>query len=131
MKLRITVDGKEYAVEVDVLEMAPTTSYSAPATARRGAPVQRPSSHHRPSRGPEKTPEPAGDGKVSTSPIAGSVARISVAVGDEVEKDQAILVLEAMKMETEVVSTTQGKVKAIHVKVGEAVKVGQVLVEFE
>ena len=63
------------------------------------------------------------------APLAGSVARILVAEGDEVEADQVLLVLEAMKMETEITAPAAGKVSAILVKQGEPVQGGQGLIE--
>ena len=60
---------------------------------------------------------------------AGSVARILVAEGDEVEAGQVLLVLEAMKMETEITAPAAGTVSAILVKPGEPVQGGQGLIE--
>ena len=59
------------------------------------------------------------------------VIRIDVTVGQQLEQDEQIMVLEAMKMETVVTSPGAGKVKSIKVAKGDAVKVNQVLVEFE
>jgi biotin carboxyl carrier protein len=57
--------------------------------------------------------------------------QIKVAVGETVALNQVLLVMEAMKMETNVASPMAGKINAIHVTPGQAVKAGQVLVEFE
>ena len=64
-----------------------------------------------------------------TSPMPGLVMKINVAVGQQVTKDQEILVLEAMKMESPVYATAAGTVAAILVKTGDAVVEGQVLVQ--
>jgi methylmalonyl-CoA carboxyltransferase small subunit len=57
--------------------------------------------------------------------------QIKIAPGDTVAVNQVLLVMEAMKMETNVASPLAGKVKTIRVSPGDAVKAGQVLVEFE
>nr|HMQ65307.1 acetyl-CoA carboxylase biotin carboxyl carrier protein subunit [Arachnia sp.] len=63
------------------------------------------------------------------APLAGSVARILVADGDEIEAGQVLLVLEAMKMETEITAPAAGKVVAVLVSPGDAVQGGQALIE--
>jgi methylmalonyl-CoA carboxyltransferase small subunit len=68
---------------------------------------------------------------VVKAPIVGTVVQIKVAPGDTVAVNQVLLVMEAMKMETNVASPLAGKVKTIRVSPGDAVKAGQVLVEFE
>lgn len=135
MKLRVTVEGKTYEVEVEVLDdaggglahaAAPARGHSAPASAPAPA-----------APSPTPPPAPAASAPVSTSgdvvvaPIVGTVMQIKVAVGETVTLNQVLLVMEAMKMETNVASPMAGKIKAIHVTPGQAVKAGQVLVEFE
>ena len=61
------------------------------------------------------------------APLAGNVFSVLVAVGDHVVEGDTILVLEAMKMETEIRSSATGIVAEILVKDGDAVKVGDVL----
>jgi methylmalonyl-CoA carboxyltransferase small subunit len=63
------------------------------------------------------------------APLAGSVARVLVADGDEIEAGQVLLVLEAMKMETEITAPAAGKVVVVLVKPGDAVQGGQALIE--
>lgn len=129
MKLRVTVEGKTYEVEVEVLEEgapsgAPAPKAAAPAP-KAAAPAPAPVSK------PAPAAAPSGGGRVQSAPIAGTVRAVNVNVGDEVEKNQEILVLEAMKMETSVSSEQAGKVKAILISVGDAVQSGQALIEFE
>ena len=67
-------------------------------------------------------------GKVVRAALAGDVFKVLVDVGDVVNEGQPILVVEAMKMETEVSATHGGSVLEIHVEEGDAVAVGEPLV---
>src|SRR5215207_6307625 len=70
-------------------------------------------------------------GKLVRSFMPGKVVAVLVAVGDEIEKDQGLLVIEAMKMENEIRTATAGKVKEIRVAPGQAVESGELLIELE
>jgi biotin carboxyl carrier protein len=63
------------------------------------------------------------------APIPGDVLSILVKVGDEVKKDQVLLMLEAMKMENEIVTPVDGKIVSLEVSKGDSVISGQVLVK--
>ncbi|MDT8367689.1 MAG: biotin/lipoyl-containing protein [Longimicrobiales bacterium] len=69
--------------------------------------------------------------KPVVAPMPGLVVRIEVAVGDLVEEGEGIAIVEAMKMENELVASGPGRVTAIPATVGKAVEKGEVLVEFE
>lgn len=77
--------------------------------------------------------EDLGSGKISNvlAPMPGLVLKIQKEVGESVEMGEAIIVLEAMKMENVLKSPTQGKIKNIAVKTGDAVEKNQLLIEFE
>jgi biotin carboxyl carrier protein len=68
---------------------------------------------------------------VVTAPIPGKVVAVNVAVGEEVEEGQSLVVLEAMKMENELTAEQPGKVAAVHAAAGDTVDTGSVLVELE
>ena len=70
-------------------------------------------------------------GKIYRSPLAGLVVAVKVEVGQAVQMNDELLVLEAMKMETRMTSAVAGKVKCLHVVTGAAVKLNQVLLELE
>jgi biotin carboxyl carrier protein len=70
-------------------------------------------------------------GKEIRSFMPGKVVEVLVAVGDEVSKDQGVLIVEAMKMENEVRAAADGKVKEIRVSPGQAVESGELLVVLE
>jgi biotin carboxyl carrier protein len=63
--------------------------------------------------------------------MPGKVVEVLVAVGDEVSKEQGVLIVEAMKMENEVRATASGKVKEIRVSPGQAVESGELLIVLE
>lgn len=65
------------------------------------------------------------------APMPGLVLSISAQVGDEIQKGDALLILEAMKMENVLKSAGEGTIKAIKVKAGEAVEKNQILIELE
>jgi biotin carboxyl carrier protein len=66
-----------------------------------------------------------------TAPIPGKVVAVKVEPGDEVEAGQALIVLEAMKMENELAADQTAKVATIHVAAGDTVEGGELLVELE
>lgn len=131
MKLQIGIDGKTYEVEVEVAEddTAPRLPNSGPylpvpATVQfRPVPIA-----HAPSR---ESGNGVPDAKVCRSPVAGVVIKVNVQPGQRLRANDLMIVLEAMKMETNVIAPAAGTVKAVYVAPGHAVKVNQVVVEFE
>lgn len=131
MKLKITIDGKAYEVEVEVTEDdrpgAPRGTYFGGAS----APVTLPPVAQPPAAAPAPDAASAAGDKVCRSPIAGLVVRVIAQPGQHVEVNDPLLVLEAMKMETNITSPVNGSIKAINCEPGQAVQINQVLVEFE
>ncbi|MEM6332841.1 MAG: biotin/lipoyl-containing protein [Planctomycetota bacterium] len=124
MKMRITVNGTGYDVEVEMLDGPPAPVAAAPApVAAAPAPAAPP---------PAAPAAPAGspDAGDVTSPIAGNVLDVKVKAGDTVALNDTLLVLEAMKMESNVASPRAGTVAEVLVAAGDAVTAGQVLVKF-
>lgn len=66
-----------------------------------------------------------------TAPMGGKILDIKVKVGDKINEDDEVIILEAMKMELPVVSTSSGTVKEIRCKKGEAVEADAVLIILE
>lgn len=71
------------------------------------------------------------DPKVCCSPVMGLAIKVNVEPGQTVEAGELMLVLEAMKMETNITAPSAGTVKCVHVTQGEPVKLNQPLIEFE
>ncbi|MBS1704355.1 MAG: acetyl-CoA carboxylase biotin carboxyl carrier protein subunit [Armatimonadetes bacterium] len=131
MKLKISIDNKSYEVDVEVAETESPTAvrYVTSGGGRTAGPAAPTPSSNGSGGGEGK--QPADEAKACRSPLAGVVSEVSVAVGDSVELDQSVLVLEAMKMFTTITSPVSGKVMSIEVAVGDSVKQGQLLIEFE
>jgi biotin carboxyl carrier protein len=129
VKLKITVDGRVYEVEVEVSEPEPAHPGYVPPAAPTRVPAPAPGTP--PPVHPPTVPTPvAEESKVCRSPIAGMVVRVSAQVGQAIQANDTLLVLEAMKMETVITSPIAGKVARVNVQAGDAVEPGQVLVEF-
>lgn len=133
MKLNITVDNKSYEVDVEVADSATAPLAAAPRfdTSLRipaGPPVAIPNSAARPAAANGAAVDEA---KVCRSPVSGIVARVTSQVGQKIQAGDTLLVLEAMKMETNITAPSAGKIAKINVGQGEAVQGGLVLVEFE
>ena len=115
----VTVNGVSYSVE---LENAPV---AAPAAAPVAAPAAAPkaAAPAAASAAAPKAAAPAG-GRAITSPLPGVILSIDVKEGQAVKRGQKVAVLEAMKMENEILSEFDGTVSAIHVAKGDSVLEG-------
>jgi len=104
----VSVNGESYVVQVseggDVSGIVPASSTQAPAAAK-----------------------PKGNAEPLNAPLAGNIFKVNVAVGDSVDEGDVLIVLEAMKMETDVKAPRGGVIQSIDVAEGNAVKVGDVL----
>lgn len=130
MKLEISIDGQRYEVKVEVAEEddSPRAQDNRPAPAT--ATIQ--STVLRTPPKPEGSSDPNVDeSKLCRSPVAGIVVRVEVKPGQPLEANDLMVVLEAMKMETNVTAPIAGKVKAVNVSSRDAVKMNEILVEFE
>lgn len=124
MRLQVVVGGEVYEVEVEDAEDDATPQ----VTSSPVAPIQSAVLPTVPMPGSDLEED---DAKVYRSPVAGLVVEVKVEPGQEVKVDEVMLVLEAMKMETYVVATNAGRVKSVHARAGAAVKLNEVLLEFE
>ena len=130
MRLQIAIDDNAYEVDVEILEddsLARTPGYLPP----HPIPLTVPSTPVATAPKPAAPDGHADESKVCRSPVAGVVLRVTAQPGQQLHPNDLMMVLEAMKMETNVTAPVAGKVKIVNVKAGDAVKVNQVLVEFE
>ena len=129
MKYKVTLNNRVYEVEVeegtamlvDEYELAapaapaPAAAPAAPAAAAPAAPAAAPAAG-------------LAAGEVVKSPMPGNVLKINVTQGQQVKEGDVLLILEAMKMENEVVSTKTGTVAQIVTSKGAVVETGSPLV---
>jgi len=128
MKLKITLDQKTYEVDVEGAEP------EAPPAAPRGYGVE-PASVRLPSAPAPAAALPTGgvvnEEKVCRSPVSGTVVRVLAQPGQTLQVGDVLVVLEAMKMETNITAPVSGKVAKVNVAAGETVQSGQIVLEFE
>lgn len=103
----VTVDGQSYVVQVaeggDISTVAPAKPAAKPA------------------------PASASEGEPVLAPLAGNIFKVNVSPGGQVQQGDVIMILEAMKMETEIRAACSGEVASVNVKTGDAVAVGELL----
>lgn len=123
-KYNINVNGKMYQVEVEEVG-SPAVSNAAPAP--QSAPVAAPAAKPAPAAA---APAPSSSGPVAgamSAPMPGTILDVKVSVGQSVKAGDILLILEAMKMENEIVAPNDGTVASVNVAVGSNVEVGEVL----
>ena len=132
MKYKVTLNNRVYEVEVEQGEAMLVDEYElkAPAAAAPAAPAA--AAAPVAAAAPAAPAAPAGGalaaGEVVKSPMPGNVLKINVTPGQKVNEGDVLLILEAMKMENEVVSTKTGPVAQIVVDKGAVVETGSPLV---
>ncbi len=127
---RVVVNGSEYKVEIE--EIAAEKSSQ---TAERPAAPSIPSGSQQKTVSKPQQPKPATTkvepvvaGGSVIAPMPGTVLQVAVNIGDNVSKVQMLLVLEAMKMENEIMAPADGVVQELNVSQGVSVNAGDVLV---
>lgn len=140
MKYVVTMNGKRYEVEVERMsafhmltreEIAsgvstPVQPVAAPAP-KAAAPAPAAAAPAPAAAAPAPAAKAAPGGTSVTSPMPGAVLGVKVNVGDKVSAGQTMFVLEAMKMENEIVAPVDGTVASINVKTGDTVDTDQVM----
>lgn len=135
-KFLIKVNGSQYEVEVEeiidgtspgVEVAAPPVTVSAPAKQAPAPASDAPQ--------PEKPAKPASDGKAGsvkiTAPMPGTILRTVANIGDSLKRGDVILILEAMKMENEIVAPSDGVLVSINVDKGASVNAGDLLASLD
>ncbi|KMP11459.1 pyruvate carboxylase subunit B [Candidatus Nitromaritima sp. SCGC AAA799-C22] len=103
----VNVNGQAFSVEVSLGGAPATTTVQTTSAA--------------------PAPAPDGDGTIVPAPLPGSIFSLKVGVGDQVNEGDVVIIMESMKMETEVHATTGGTIKSIQVQEGQNVKTGDAL----
>lgn len=107
----VIVNGKAYTVSVEEVNGAAPAAVSAPVAA------------------PAPAAAPAGEAKVTvTAPMPGTIVAVNVTVGQKVEKGTVLCLLEAMKMENEIMAPEGGTVTGVATSKGASVNAGDILI---
>ena len=109
-KYRVTVNGTAYEIELE--ELTGAAPAAAPAAATAPAPAA--------------AAAPAG-GEQVTSPMPGTILSVNVAAGDAVKRGQVLMILEAMKMENEIMCPCDGRIASVNTSKGTSVESGTLL----
>ena len=131
MKYRVTLGNRVYEVEVEQGEAMLVDEYelAAPAAAAPAVPAPAAAAPAAAPAAPAAAPAAGlAAGDVVKSPMPGNVLKINVTQGQKVKEGEVLLILEAMKMENEIVSTKAGTVAQIVVSKGAVVETGAPLV---
>lgn len=120
-KFKINVNGTSYDVEVEEIGGA-----LAPAAAP--APMVAPAPAAAPAVAPAAAPAAVADGTQVNAPMPGNILDVKVSVGDNVAEGDLLMILEAMKMENEILAPVSGKVVGVQVAKGASVNSGDVLI---
>jgi len=124
-KYEVEIDGKLYRVTIEEI-----------SEGERSEPKNNPRKNEEQNKTVQKS-EPApstpssnsGNGQKVTAPMPGNVLKVAVKEGQSVQKGDMVMILEAMKMENEIVAPADGTVSAIHVAEGQSVESDDVLFE--
>ncbi len=126
-KYKITVNGKTYEVEVEEIgaqNFIPTQTANAPTSPEV---TQQPKPQPQPK---QKNSGTVGKQKI-TSPMPGTIMSINKKPGDKIQKGDVIMILEAMKMENEIIAPEDGVITSIDTSEGASVNTGDILATFE
>ncbi|MBS0511885.1 MAG: biotin/lipoyl-binding protein [Proteobacteria bacterium] len=129
MKLRITINDKTFDVDVEVAEADVTTlppAYPVGSAVLAGSVATPP-----PAPATSAAASTVSEDKVCRSPVSGIVVRLIAQPGQQLQVGDPLMVLEAMKMETNISAPIAGRIAALKVAQGDNVQAGQVVVEFE
>lgn len=129
-QFRVLVNGNEYKVAIEELQGTTANAPAGIATPDQAKPsAAKPIAQKKST--PASNPKPEANGEASgfiTAAMPGTILEVRAAVGDPVVRGKALLILEAMKMENEIMAPCDGVIAEIHVTVGASVNSGDLLI---
>jgi len=128
-QFRVLVNGNEYKVAIEELQETTANAPASTATPDQVKPSAPKPIAQRKST-PASNPKPEANGEDSgfiTAAMPGTILEVKAAVGDTVVRGEPLLILEAMKMENEIMASCDGVIAEIHVVVGASVNSGDLL----
>ena len=131
MKYKVTLNGRTYEVEVEAAEAMLLSEYEAIAPAPvAAAPAAAPAAPAAPAAAPAAAAAPVvtGAGEAVNAPMPGTILKVNVSQGQAVKEGDVLCVLEAMKMENEIMAPKAGTVTQVVVAKGSSVNTGDALV---
>ena len=130
MKYKVTLNGRTYEVEVEAGKAMLLDEYEAivPAAAPVAAPAAAPAPVAAPAAAPAPTAAAPVAGDAVTAPMPGNILKVNVTAGQAVKEGDVLVVLEAMKMENEILAPKACTVKQVLVSKGSTVDTGATLV---
>lgn len=125
MKYIVTLNGKKYEVEVEKGKAKEV--YLGLADEVSTAPPQAQAPQPQVAQAPVASVAPSGSGEPVQAPMTGNIVQIKCSVDQSVKKGEVLFILEAMKMENEIVAPKDGKITGIQIAKGASVDTGAVL----
>ena len=126
-KYTITVNGTAYEVEVEEMGGVAAPKAAAPKAAPAAAPAAAPKAAPAAAPAPAAKPVAAGAATIST-PLPGKVLEVKVKAGDAVKAGDVLMILEAMKMQNEIMAPADGTISDVRISAGQTVGTGDVMI---
>lgn len=126
-RYKVHINGKSYEVAIEELGDGPSQPTAAPAPAVHAPAAPQPAKAAAPVA--PQTPQSDTGSAAGTirSPMPGTILRVAIAPGDKVKKGDTLLILEAMKMENEILAPDDGSIREVNVAKGASVNAGDLL----
>lgn len=113
---KVTVNGNVYEITLEVVDKADIKAAPAPAAAPAA-----------PTAAPAPASAPVAGGVTVTAPMPGTILKVNVQNGAQIKKGDVLMILEAMKMENEIMAPNDGVIGSVNVQNGASVEAGTVL----